>query len=266
MNGVEEKAAAPGPQAATQTWVETASAPSAGGVRTAPMRQARRALWALSLAAAMAVLTGCAQMAQLPEMVMASTKKAVERNLGAGGAGGAAGDPKLPDNYVPLWDSEIKDIFVRHPRSSIATTFPRVVVTVEDAPAWHGQITPPGGTDAPPGPGCWRFRAKIWTDAKTSRTAKPFHLCNYDRSRPPPAIDRYAFEQWAGMRVRADLIPTSGDVRNEGPDRPFTAVPRSVNWLSHTNAALGAVAAITGISVADGDPRLWFNLDLGSRP
>jgi hypothetical protein len=66
------------------------------------------------------------------------------------------------------------------------------------------------------------------------------------------------------MRVRTDLIPTSGDVRNDGPDRPFTAVPRSVNWLSHTNAALGSVARITGISVADGDPRLWFNIDLGS--
>jgi hypothetical protein len=265
MNGVERKAVAPGLPTTTQAHRAKTAAASAGGVPTGPRRPARRGLWALPIGAALTLLTGCAQMAQLPEMVAASTKKAFERNLGTG-TGGAAGDPKLPDNYVPLWDSEIKDIFVRHPRSSNATTFPRVVVTVEDAPAWHGQITPPGGTDAPPGPGCWRFRAKVWTDAKTSRTAKPFHLCNYDRSRPPPAIDRYAFEQWAGMRVRADLIPTSGDVRNEGPDRPFTAVPRSVNWLSHTNAALGAVAAITGISVADGDPRLWFNLDLGSRP
>jgi hypothetical protein len=218
----------------------------------------------LSLAAplvAVPLLTGCAQMSQLPEMVANSASKALARNLATGTA---AGDPKLPDNYLPLWDSELKDIFVRNPRTSSATTFPRVIVTVEDAPPWHAQITPPGGMGAPPGPGCWRFRAKVWTDAKTSRTVKPFHLCNYDRSRPPPAIDRFAFEQWAGMRVRADLIATSGDVRNEGPDRPFTAVPRSVNWLSHTNSALGAVARITGVSVADGDPRLWFNLDLGS--
>lgn len=216
----------------------------------------------LPLLAGAALLAGCAQMGSLPEMVAASAKKALERNLGSGGA--AAGDPKLPDNYVPVQDSEIKDIFVRNPRTSGATTFPRVIVTVEDAPSWHAQITPPGGADAPPGPGCWRFRARIWTDAKTSRVVKPFHLCNYDRSRPPPAIDRFAFEKWGGMRVRADLIPTSGDVRNDGPDRPFTAVPRSVNWLSHTNAALGAVAAATGISVADGDPRLWFNVELGS--
>ncbi len=217
---------------------------------------------ALPLLAGVALLAGCAQMAQLPEIVAASTRTALERNLATGGA--AAGGPKLPDNYVAVQDSEIKDFFVRHPRTGSATTFPRLIVTVEDAPPWHAQITPPGGADAPPGPGCWRFRARIWTDAKTSRVVKPFHLCNYDRSRPPPAIDRFAFERWGGMRVRADLIPSSGDVRNDGPDRPFTAVPRSVNWLSHTNAALGAVAGATGISVADGDPRLWFNIELGS--
>ncbi len=231
------------------------------GKRSSGHQPGWRRVAVLALWAGTALLAGCAQMASLPEMVAASTKKALERSLGSGGA---AGDPKLPDNYVPLQDSEIKDIFVRNPRTSSATTFPRVVVTVEDAPSWHAQITPPGGADAPPGPGCWRFRARIWTDVKTSRVVKPFHLCNYDRARPPPAIDRFAFEQWGGMRVRADLIPSSGDVRTDGPDRPFTAVPRSVNWLSHTNAALGSVARVTGISVADGDPRLWFNIELGS--
>jgi len=233
----------------------------AGGLVLLVHRRLRRGRFVVPLIA-VPLLSGCAQMAQLPEMVADSASRAIARNLAVGG--GAAGDPKLPANYLPLQDSELRDIFVRHPRSSNATTFPRVVVTVEDAPAWHAQITPPGGSAAPPGPGCWRFRAKVWTDAKTSQTVKPFHLCNYDRARPPPAIDRFAFEQWAGMRVRTDLIPTSGDVRNDGPDRPFTAVPRSVNWLSHTNAALGSVARITGISVADGDPRLWFNIDLGS--
>jgi hypothetical protein len=199
-------------------------------------------------------------MGDLPSMVSASVNTALERNLGT--ASGTARGPAFPAGYVPIWNSGIKGIFGQHPRTSSETTFPRVVVTLEDAPAWHGQMTPPDIGGRPPGPGCWRFRAKVWSDARSARDIEPFHFCNFDNSRPFPAIDRMAFERWAGMRVRPDLIPTTGDVRNEGPNRPFSAVPRSVHFLSHTTGALGAVAAITGISLVDGDPRLWFNVDI----
>lgn len=95
----------------------------------------------------------------------------------------------------------------------------------------------------------------------TSREVPAFHFCNFDRQMNIRPLDRFALMGWSRMRVRASLVPLSGQVRTDGLDRPFAAIPADLDENSFTYNAIAQIIAATGISVHDGDPRLWVNFD-----
>lgn len=82
-----------------------------------------------------ALLAGCAQVEQ-------SVRTALERNLSVHVA--AVPTEKFPADYLPVTKSEIANLFQRFPRTGPDTVFPRVTVTMLEAPSWHMKISPPG--------------------------------------------------------------------------------------------------------------------------
>lgn len=171
--------------------------------------------------------------------------------------------------------TELAGIFDRNPQPGAgrAVAWPRVAITLLEAPSWGWQRI-----DARnfrwPGFGCWKFKAKVWESERVARDLPTFHRCT-DETMGAPSGDNAAYYQtWSGLVGSGSMLVTPGSTgitRTEGPLWPDTPLPVAkavtrdrVGLQTFNGQAIAAILFATGIDVRQPDHRLWFNLGPGS--
>jgi hypothetical protein len=186
---------------------------------------------------------------------------------GAAGKAGTAGAPGV----VTIQQTELAGIFEKYPQPGGGkwTDWPRVAITLVDAPPW--------GKDKQnlhqfkfPSYGCWSFRAKVWESAKQSRDLPQFKYCT-DQSLTKHGGDvEVNYQVWSGIvggSSMMNLRNSTGITRTEGPNWPDTPLPvatragdRFVNLATFNGMLLYMVMYDTGMDFRLEDHRLWLNV------
>lgn len=196
----------------------------------------------------------------------------------AGSTVGNANSINQPTDYHSVQSSEIYHFFDKHPQPGGGNfiVWPRIAITLIDAPSWHlddtnirigGAI---GGRKPYPSKGCWKFKAKIWESESISKEVQPFYHCTDDSLLIPGGDNAVAYEIWSG-KVGTDITRntqgSTGIMRTEGPNFPDTPIPSThpYRWInfagSFTGEVISGVLSETGIDfTAFNDHRVWLNL------
>ncbi|MBS0433965.1 MAG: hypothetical protein H6933_21450 [Burkholderiaceae bacterium] len=200
-------------------------------------------------------------------------KLAAEGVLIAAG-GGAATGPRAatgsgPAGTVPLATTELVNFFERYPQpgGGRSTSWPRVAITLMDAPSWGTDKLSQFNNFRSPAYGCWTFKARIWESDKSSRELPSFHYCT-DQSLKIPGGDNHAYyETWSGLVVPGEKRGSTGINRGDGPGYPDTPLPvakrsnqAKLNPVTFTGRVVEGVVYATGLDMSKfDDPRLWIN-------
>ena len=185
---------------------------------------------------------------------------------------GAAGGSALP--YRSIRDTELNGFFERHPQPGGGkwVEWPRVAITLTDAPAW--------GRDKQnlhqfkfPSAGCWTFRARIWESEKKSRDIAPFQYCTSPPLTKHGGDSEMVYQVWSGIvggssgLTSTNAKSSSGIQRTEGPQWPDTPLPVGtragqafVNQATFNGMILYMVMYDTGIDFNLQDHRAWVNV------
>lgn len=119
---------------------------------------------------------------------------------------GAAGGSALP--YRSIRDTELNGFFERHPQPGGGkwVEWPRVAITLTDAPAW-GRDKQNVHQFKFPSAGCWTFRARIWESEEKSRDIAPLPYC----AESPPLTkhggdSEMVYQVWSGIVGRFQWV------------------------------------------------------------
>lgn len=182
--------------------------------------------------------------------------------VAAAAAGGAS-----PSGLPAIRSTELYGYFEKHPQPGGGrhTDWPRVAVTLLDAPAWGNR------KDIKfPEYGCWTFRAKVWESASNSHEVPQFQYC----TDPPLKIDHgdaeAAYQVWSGIVGGSSMMNTRGSTgveRTEGPNWPDTPLPvatrageRFTNPATFDGTILYLLMYDLGIDFRLEDHRAWVNV------
>jgi hypothetical protein len=189
-----------------------------------------------------------------------------------GAAGGAAGGTAPP--YRSIHDTELDGFFERHPQPGGGkwVEWPRVAITLTDAPAW--------GKDKQnvhhfkfPSTACWTFSARIWESEKKSRDIAPFQYCTSSPLTVHGGDSEMVYQVWSGIvggssgLTSTNARSSSGIQRTEGPLWPDTPLPVGtragqafVNQATFNGMILYMLMYDTGIDFNVEDHRVWVNV------
>jgi hypothetical protein len=190
----------------------------------------------------------------------------------------ASSDP-VPADHRTIEQTELNLFFEKYeqPGGGQIAVWPRVAITVIDAPAWHLEDTSErmGGrivkSKTYPSDGCWKFKAKVWESAQKSHDVAPFYFCTGDPPQRQPINQLLiAYQIWSGLRGTSTTRVTPGSTgirRTEGPNYPDTPLPTSAVYQrtnfgsSFTADVACGILSATGIDFSNfNDHRVWFNL------
>jgi hypothetical protein len=167
-----------------------------------------------------------------------------------------------------LAGTELRGLFERHPQPGAGrtVTWPRVAVTLLEAPPW-GITKLNVHRFKYPGPGCWRFKARVWESDKVVRDIPGFQVCTDEPLVFPSRGNTLQYQGWAGIVAPTERPGSTGTTRTEGPNFPDNPLPvsrdaasRVINPATFTGHVLANLVHATGIDVDKPDPRLWINL------
>lgn len=190
-------------------------------------------------------------------------------DAGSAGSAAPAAAGSVPAGTVPLASTELVNFFEKHPQpgGGRSTTWPRVAITLLDAPPWGGDKLSQFNNFRFPAYGCWSFKARIWDSEKAGRELPAFHYCT-DQSLKIPGGDNHArYETWSGLALQGEKRGSTGIVRSEGPGYPDTPLPLNkranqarLNPVTFTGRVIEGVLYATGLDMSRfDDPRLWIN-------
>ena len=191
----------------------------------------------------------------------------------------------VPSDYVNIEKTEIYRIFEKYPQpgGGAFAEWPRVAITVIDAPPWHledkikrGPMGMVAGTKAYPTEGCWKFKAKVWESKSKSHDVGPFYHCTKDQLRMPKNKLLISYNTWSGLQGSSftrTKLGSTGILRTDGPNYPDTPLPTSMPYqranfgTSFTAEVACGILGATGIDfTAHNDYRVWFNLSPALEP
>jgi hypothetical protein len=201
--------------------------------------------------------------------------------LGAPAIPTAAATGGVPADYRNVQATELAGFFERNaqPGGDRPVQWPRVAITLVDAPPWHLEATRwAGGAKKAPGPACWKFKAKVWDSATKSHDVEPFYLCNTrDDIKFTGGHDGIRYDIWSGLVAGPSTLMSTtrgstGIVRTEGPVYPDTPLPATVAYKranfgsSWSGQVVHAVIDAMRMDYKVEDSRLWVNVDPAIAP
>jgi len=198
-------------------------------------------------------------------------KKGLLRPVG-GAVAGDSGKSGLP--YRSIHDTELDNFFERFPQPGGGkwVEWPRVAITLTDAPAW-GKDKQNVHQFKFPSAACWTFSARIWESEKKSRDVAPFQYCTDPPLTKHGGDTEMVYQVWGGIvggssgLTSTNAKSSSGIQRTEGPLWPDTPLPVGtraghafVNQATFNGMILYMLMYDTGIDFNLEDHRVWVNV------
>lgn len=188
---------------------------------------------------------------------------------GSGNSTGSVANGAKPTGSQSIASTELRGFFERNPQPGGGKTiaWPRVAITLLEAPSWGEEKLSQRNNFKYPAYGCWRFKAKIWESEKVSREIPAFHVCTDERLTIPGGDDAMIYQVWSGIVAPQERRGSTGSKRTEGPNFPDTPLPvarrsnqSKLNPVTFTGQTISGVLYATGIDMnKPEDSRLWLN-------
>lgn len=184
-------------------------------------------------------------------------------------AGGTAS--AVSPGYRSIRDTELDGFFERHPQPGAGkwVEWPRVAITLLDAPAW-GKDKQNVHQFKFPSSACWSFSARIWESAQQSRDVPAFQYCTSSPLTKHGGDSEMTYQVWSGIVGGSSAMRTTGSSGIERtaeplwPDTPLPVGSRAgqafVNPATFNGLILYMLMYDTGIDFNLEDHRVWVNV------